>query len=219
MIPTTATRGRKRKAGGAGGTNHYTPSREEQKALDAFRAFGKKLDEAPPAPPAAVVVARHGGDVEGGATDRHAKNGVVEEVDVDNDDDDEALLCDLHFIAHCQSCTNWEKASNNPLSLPTTGAGGGVGGGTEDETTTVDAESIFSHRLTFAKDRLGKDLKWKQQNESELVVIDPREKEREIVGEKKRSARAREDRIRERGGGGAAGAAGRGRGMGMLGGR
>ena len=43
-----------------------------------------------------------------------------------------------------------------------------------------DDTDWLGHTLTFAKDRLGKDLKWKEQNEKELVVIDPREREREI---------------------------------------
>ena len=44
----------------------------------------------------------------------------------------------------------------------------------------------MSHKLSFAKDRLGKDLEWKRKNEEELMVIDPREKERDLgIGMKK----------------------------------
>ncbi len=50
--------------------------------------------------------------------------------------DDEAELCDLHFIANCQSCTAWDK---------------------EDKEASDD-EGWMSHQLSFAADRLGKDL-------------------------------------------------------------
>ena len=81
----------------------------------------------------------------------------------DADDDEEATLCDLHFIAHCQSCAQWATDVNNNADNDD---------GAEDDTDWL------GHTLTFAKDRLGKDLKWKEQNEKELVVIDPRERER-----------------------------------------
>src|ERR1700722_16054111 len=80
---------------------------------------------------------------------------------------DEAALCDLHFIANCQSCSNWER---NGEGLE----GDAVNG--EDENDT----DWMMHALSFAKNRLGKDPTWKRKNEEELVVIDPREKEKEI---------------------------------------
>jgi len=43
----------------------------------------------------------------------------------------------------------------------------------------------MSHALSFNKDRLGKDLNWKKKNEEDLVVIDPREKTKELVEEQK----------------------------------
>jgi len=179
MIPETSTRGRKRKAGAAGTT--HAPTRDEQKALDAFRAFGKRLDHE------GGAERRVEGLSTGVDADTEMESSKTMGVDAGADgEDDEALLCDLHFIAHCQSCTSWDTADTDGQVRPQLG---------ENE-----ADGIFTHRLTFEKDRLGKDLKWKQQNESELVVIDPREKEREIVGDKKR--RAREDRLREGGRGG-----------------
>jgi peptidyl-prolyl cis-trans isomerase SDCCAG10 len=33
----------------------------------------------------------------------------------------------------------------------------------------------MAHSLSFAKDRLGKNLEWKRKNEEELLVIDPLE--------------------------------------------
>jgi peptidyl-prolyl cis-trans isomerase SDCCAG10 len=48
----------------------------------------------------------------------------------------------------------------------------------------------MTHALSFAKDRLGKDLTWKRKNEEELVVIDPREKEKEIKLKEREKRRA-----------------------------
>jgi peptidyl-prolyl cis-trans isomerase SDCCAG10 len=91
--------------------------------------------------------------------------------------DDEAALCDLHFIADCQSCSNWDR---NRESIE--------GGGDEDE--DKDDTDWMRHALSFAKDRLGKDLTWKRKNEEELVVIDPREREKEIKGKERQRKKA-----------------------------
>ncbi|KAH7390528.1 cyclophilin-like domain-containing protein [Pyrenochaeta sp. MPI-SDFR-AT-0127] len=69
-------------------------------------------------------------------------------------DDQEAAACDLHFIVGCQSCRAWDK---------------------QDEEESDDDAGWMAHSLSFAKDRLGKDLEWKRKNEEELLVIDPRE--------------------------------------------
>jgi peptidyl-prolyl cis-trans isomerase SDCCAG10 len=69
------------------------------------------------------------------------------------DDEDEAA-CDLHFIVGCQSCKAWDK---------------------QEEEESDDDAGWMAHSLSFAKDRLGKDLEWKRKNEEELLVIDPRE--------------------------------------------
>ena len=68
--------------------------------------------------------------------------------------DDEEGACDLHFIVGCQSCKAWDK---------------------QEEEESDDDAGWMSHSLSFAKDRLGKDLEWKRKNEEELLVIDPRE--------------------------------------------
>jgi peptidyl-prolyl cis-trans isomerase SDCCAG10 len=64
----------------------------------------------------------------------------------------------------------------------------------------------MSHALSFEKDRLGKDLTWKKKNEEELIVIDPREKEKTIREEQRAKKMARMggsttawDRDREKG--------------------
>ncbi|KAH7386756.1 cyclophilin-like domain-containing protein [Phaeosphaeria sp. MPI-PUGE-AT-0046c] len=68
-------------------------------------------------------------------------------------DEDEAA-CDLHFIVGCQSCKAWDEQA-------------------EDESD--DDTGWMAHSLSFAKDRLGKDLEWKRKNEEDLLVIDPLE--------------------------------------------
>lgn len=78
--------------------------------------------------------------------------------------EEEEVPCDLHFIVGCQSCTAWDK---------------------QDQDESDDDTGWMSHALTFAKDRLGKDLEWKRKNEEELVVIDPREKAKELKAERK----------------------------------
>jgi len=186
-------RGRKRKAGA--GT-----SREEQRALSEFKAFGRKLEQAPKRE---EVEERDGG----ASAPAAAQPTSAPAVTGDADDDEEATLCDLHFIAHCQSCAQWANDANINV---------------ENDDDAGDDTDWLGHTLTFAKDRLGKDLKWKEQNEKELVVIDPREREREIGirGGKGGGARAGKggergsgkgmtewDRRGERGAGAAAGAA------------
>ncbi|KAF2028431.1 cyclophilin-like protein [Setomelanomma holmii] len=76
------------------------------------------------------------------------------EARVDEEEEEEAAACDLHFIVGCQSCTAWDKQE---------------GEDSDDDT------GWMAHSLSFAKDRLGKDLEWKRKNEEELLVIDPRE--------------------------------------------
>ena len=152
MIPETATRGRKRKHG----FNGDAP--RDMHTLDILNAFRLKLEKAP--------------------QETEAFQADVEEVDRmneqmhDNDrqnlgpEDEEAEICDLHFIAQCQSCQSWDKHGlQNAVA--------------EDDF----GESWMSHTLSFEKDRLGKDLSWKKKNEEELVVIDPREKTKDIMEE------------------------------------
>lgn len=80
------------------------------------------------------------------------------------DDDPEGNLCDLHFVPACASCGVYDRAERS--QSPEAGDG------------------LWAHTLSFEKDRRGKDLTWKKKNE-ELSVVDPREKEKEILGAKK----------------------------------
>jgi peptidyl-prolyl cis-trans isomerase SDCCAG10 len=172
MIPSTSVRGRKRPRPGDPGAG--LPDASTIKILDAFKAKLEGVDR--------------DGDVDmvdgkAGKTNGHqVANDVPPAVDPAGNEDDEAALCDLHFIANCQSCSNWDRN------------GEGLEGERGDE--KEDDADWMKHALSFAKDRLGKDLTWKRKNEEELVVIDPREREKEIKGK---------ERERRRGGGGGRG--------------
>ncbi|KAI9850252.1 MAG: Peptidyl-prolyl isomerase cwc27, partial [Pleopsidium flavum] len=183
MIPEGSTRGRKRKYGANGNMG------DDKEALSILNEFRAKLDRAPPEsrPPASPGGVLQSNQNEKAAVD---DNGINNPTPTntntnanaeDNDDEGEAHLCDLHFIANCQSCQAWDKRAFN--------------GGADPEED--DDSGWMSHALSFEKDRLGKDLTWKRKNEEELVVIDPREKGKEI----KEGQRARK---RERGGTGRA---------------
>jgi peptidyl-prolyl cis-trans isomerase SDCCAG10 len=74
----------------------------------------------------------------------------------------------LHFIANCQSCRAWDDEKPDG----------------EAEANGDDDPGWMAHQLTFARDTLGKDLEWKKKM-SEIEVIDPREKAREIAEAKK----------------------------------
>ncbi|KPM40598.1 Peptidyl-prolyl isomerase CWC27 [Neonectria ditissima] len=148
MIPETSMRARKRRPG----ANNATAS-DEQKTLRMLKEFQSKLERAPPTKETAVPLQEEQ-DEEGGA----------------QGEGDEASLCDLHFIANCQSCTSWDKQGNEES----------------------DDEGWMSHSLSFAADKLGKDLRNRKKAEEELVVIDPREKARTLKEEKRADRDARQ---------------------------
>ncbi|KND94073.1 Peptidyl-prolyl isomerase CWC27 [Tolypocladium ophioglossoides CBS 100239] len=148
MIPETSIRGRKRRPAG-----NNAASSDETTTLRMLKAFQSRLEIAPPKKDAAQS-SEVKDDNDG---DKHAP-------------DEEAELCDLHFIANCQSCTRWDR----------------------QEREDSDDEGWMSHALSFAADKLGKDLSNRKKAEEELVVIDPREKARTLKEEKRaqRDARA-----------------------------
>ncbi|KIW09391.1 uncharacterized protein PV09_00285 [Verruconis gallopava] len=153
MIPETSTRGRKRGA-----------VKEDPNAMKLFAAFKSKLDSIP------VETQRDEGEEGSKQAIPGEGSGPI------GDDEDEAALCDLHFIANCQSCSKWDQAAAS------------------DDDEDLKGTGWMSHKLTFAKDRLGKDLEWKRKNEEELLVIDPREREKDLgIGRKK----GKEDRERD----------------------
>jgi len=161
MIPENAMRGRKRKHG----ANGEAPV--DKDALAVLNAFQAKLERAP----------KQAEPSQGPVGDDPSKPDQVNGHDKDpatSNDDEEAMLCDLHFIAHCQSCQAWDQHN-----------------GGDAEAQDDDDEGWMSHALSFEKDRLGKDLTWKQKGEDELMVIDPREKEKTIREEAKARKLAR----------------------------
>jgi peptidyl-prolyl cis-trans isomerase SDCCAG10 len=146
MIPATSTRGRKR-----------GKVADERGSLDLFKAFKQRLENLP------AVEAPS--DITNGEATEGKTNGASHDPEptTAEADDEEAALCDLHFIANCQSCRAWddEKADG------------------EAEADDDDDPGWMAHQLSFARDTLGKDLEWKKKM-SEIEVIDPREKAREI---------------------------------------
>lgn len=149
MIPETATRGRKRKHGTGG---NVPKDAQTMSVLDAFRA---KLESAQAELEQIQPIPNDSAESEELIS---AKKSLA--------DEDEAELCDLHFIVNCASCQSWDKHISENVD--------------EDE----DVGNVWmAHALTFGKDRLGKDLSWKKKNEEDLIVIDPREKTREIMEE------------------------------------
>ncbi|KIV86200.1 hypothetical protein PV11_01828 [Exophiala sideris] len=171
LIPSTSTRGRKRPRPGE---SHAQDDANALKMLNAFRARLDTVDG----------TANKSTNKSNGVNHDDPKPAEPEPVPVPEPvpapaDDEEAALCDLHFIANCQSCSRWDEDGVDPDAEP-----------------NDDDRKWMSHSLSFAKDRLGKDLTWKRKNEEELVVIDPREKEKELKTEKRRD-RDR-DRIRDK---------------------
>lgn len=153
MIPETATRGRKRRYG----IKEDTP--KDKQTLDILNAFRVKLEKAP------QEVESSRSPLQVLADDQQAVLGA--NMKSEHEEEEEAKLCDLHFIVNCQSCQSWNKHASESTQAD------------ED-----DGKGWMSHALNFDKDRLGKDLNWKKKNEDELVVIDPREKTKEILGER-----------------------------------
>lgn len=143
MIPASSTRGRKR-----------GKAKEDANSLDTFNAFKARLKKLP-----VETETKSTAPVE--AAPEPSTTAPTNALDA------EEKLCDLHFIANCQSCSTWHDEND-----------------AEDDEDDNDG-SWMSHALSFAKDTLGKDLEWKRKME-EFEVIDPREKTKEIVGEKKR---------------------------------
>ncbi|OQE22485.1 hypothetical protein PENSTE_c010G04993 [Penicillium steckii] len=170
MIPETAIRGRRRPPpGSSNGAGTSAPrSAAEREALQLFNAFKAKLDRAE--------------TKESEGSSSHNIDKQSQDFKTQDEDDEEAQLCDLHFIANCQSCQSWDDPEEKDN-----------GGGKEDA-------GWLSHELRFNRDTLGKDLNWKKQNPEDidsLMVIDPREKEKDLTsGGRKRGLQR--DRERER---------------------
>ncbi|KAE8354572.1 cyclophilin-like domain-containing protein [Aspergillus coremiiformis] len=184
MIPDTAIRGRRRPLPGTSastnGSNGITglSNSTDNEALKLFNAFKAKLENADSA------------SAPTSTTHKHTSEAPKTSTETQEAEDEEAQLCDLHFIANCQSCKTWDTEAAD---------GGNAGTAAEED------GGWLTHELRFGKDTLGKDLNWKREHPDDadsLMVIDPREREKEYVGGKRRGLeRDRErDRKRERAG-------------------
>ncbi|KAK4893177.1 Peptidyl-prolyl isomerase cwc27 [Elasticomyces elasticus] len=151
MIPSTSTRGRRR-----------GKVADERGVIDMFKAFKQRLEELP----AATTAGADEGHPVPGADGTAAKYEVEA-------DEEEANLCDLHFIPNCQSCRSWDDDA-------------------EVDAVEADGEGDgwMAHKLTFEKDLKGKDLEFKRKM-AEIQVIDPRAKAREIKEEGKKKGKMR----------------------------
>lgn len=165
LIPQTSIRGRKRPKPGAV-SNGNSSNNNDTDALKMLNAFKARLENADRASASASASSSRGKKTETNANGNGTKsNNKTHNANEADDEDEEATLCDLHFISNCQSCTNHHHDPDNPNS---------------DADSDARGTDWLSHALTFEKDRLGKDLTWKRKTEEELVVIDPREKGREM---------------------------------------
>ncbi|KAL2865034.1 putative peptidyl-prolyl cis-trans isomerase [Aspergillus lucknowensis] len=189
MIPETAIRGRKRPAPGStystsNGISGFSSSNSaEAEALKMFNAFRAKLEGADSQPTSSSDKTK-----QTSLRPTNTKPGT--EAEGEGDEDEESQLCDLHFIANCQSCKSWDTNDG--------GEAGNNSGAADDD---ADDRGWLTHQLQFGRDTLGKDLNWKREHQDvdTLMVIDPREKEKEIAGEKRQKRRGLErDRERER---------------------
>ncbi|KAF1851108.1 peptidyl-prolyl cis-trans isomeras-like protein [Cucurbitaria berberidis CBS 394.84] len=118
---------------------------QEQATLDILSKFKSKLDSAEPPTAQKAKSPAPPADISN-------SNGNSDTNPSKPSEEEEA--CDLHFIVGCQSCKAWDR---------------------QDEEESDDDAGWMAHSLSFAKDRLGKDLEWKRKNEEDLLVIDPRE--------------------------------------------
>jgi peptidyl-prolyl cis-trans isomerase SDCCAG10 len=177
LIPATSTRGRKRPRPGDTGSG-----KDEAKALKMLNAFRARLEGADGNSTTKSTI-KPMPSATNGSSSKPKLNGAdppsAPSPPVDNEEDEEARLCDLHFIANCQSCFAAEQAERE--------------GDPDADILSKDDDdrSFLSHSLNFAKDMLGKDTEWRKgirnrevEDDGGLVVIDPRAKEREILGKK-----------------------------------
>ena len=190
LIPKKSIRGRKRpRPGDSGGTLGSNNDRDALKMLNAFKARleGIGRNEMEVKTSSKAKGKGKGTSLNGnGVLDQQSADAIVKD-DKEEDDEEEATLCDLHFIANCLSCSNWDQKpsdlTNRSDQNPHYSASA------HEDADLIDDTDWMSHALSFEKDRLGKDLTWKRKNEEELVVIDPREKEKDLTGKNRRSGK------------------------------
>ncbi|KAK2877842.1 hypothetical protein FQN49_001135 [Arthroderma sp. PD_2] len=172
LIPETSIRGaRKRTAAGN--------SSQDAAAFDMFKAFKAKLENADTSSSKKPRRDHTSND----ALSRREESKLIEQErgGRDDQDEEEEQVCDLHFVVGCQSCRSWDAPETD-----------GPKAGEED-----DDIGWLTHTLQFGKDTLGKDLNWKRshQQSDDLVVIDPRQKEKEITGGGRKRERERKRKL------------------------
>lgn len=136
-------------------------------ALDVFRAFQARLDAVPASVPSEALEANG---------QQHDSNDAADtEMERPQADGEEEETCDLHFIVNCQSCRSWNTDGKDE---------------TNAEYDDNDA-GWMAHKLSFAKDTLGKDLEWKKKME-EYEVIDSKDKGGKVIRDEDRRKRDRD---------------------------
>ncbi|KAL1973506.1 hypothetical protein VTN31DRAFT_6141 [Thermomyces dupontii] len=169
MIPKSSMRGRKRPGLGANPvTNPAAADATDSEALRLFNDFKAKLESTTLKSSTTNSTNKK---QENASQPRREQENKADE----GEEEEEPQPCDLHFIVNCQSCRDTFTANADNAD------------GEDDANDT----SWMTHRLTFGKDTLGKDLNWKKTHHAEeeldnLMVIDPREKEKEIREAKRR---------------------------------
>lgn len=191
--------------------------REDKHALEMLNAFKARLDSVRDVD--VDMDADVNGDVDGDngkskgssssvTTESKRLNGLTitspdatkadEPKDNADEDDEETPLCDLHFIANCQSCSKWDSdlhlhqlddTNPDPSSF------------SNNDNQDTEDKDWMSHRLAFGRDQLGKDLNFKKRREAleELVVIDPREKAGQILAAERERQRVRKQEMKKMG--------------------
>ena len=211
MIPSNSIRGRKRRVGR--GSDRMENEADDRRTLDLLNQFRAKLDgmsteviKPSSSSPTKAIERKEYDKAEGDGQEGGGEGGEEEEEEV------EEKLCDLHFIANCQSCQAWDRPRRrrrhrqhdhhhrgqkverslsgevNDDDNSDQGISNGPGNmdydhndddDDESDESDGDQEEWMNHSLTFEKDRLGKDLAWKQRNE-ELLFLDPLEKKQKM---------------------------------------
>jgi peptidyl-prolyl cis-trans isomerase SDCCAG10 len=145
LIPENSIRGRKRRPGG-----NNTITRADKMALDMLKAFQDKLSRA-----------AQEEDEEDKSTDEK------EDIPESGKGKEEEVICDLHFIANCESC-QWHENKEEG-----------------------DDKGWATHKFVAEIDRRGKDLNDRKKEDDDLVVIDPRARARTLKEEKRAEREAR----------------------------
>ncbi|EEH05541.1 peptidyl-prolyl isomerase cwc27 [Histoplasma capsulatum G186AR] len=206
LIPETSIRGRRRPTSGStNGAGLGNGTSQDSEAMRMFNAFKARLEQADLMSSRSKMTEKaddseHAnsrqlkGKKPQSANAAEDKKGSGDGEEEKEEEEAEEQVCDLHFIANCQSCRTWDTTA---IAAQDDTA---QNHGREDDDNPID---WMTHRLTFGKDMLGKDLNWKRTHEDVdgLVVIDPREKEKEVGGGGGAGRRRERERQRKLGSG------------------